>query len=344
MLTKALCLLGLAATCVVAEDDYPVLVYPVPHAAAAPQLDGKLGDAAWTDAPVCSGFTWYNRQELLAVQTTVRWVYTDDALYLGVWCDEPNVKELHPTQVPRDAHQVFSTEAIEVFLDPQHNHADYYQLAVNAAGSLFDSRGQEPSWNSGAEAAAVVGEQGWSLELKLPFKSFGIAPHDGLALGANVCRDRTLKAREWSNWSQTKANFHDPERFAHLVLSPTAEQLAGLADEFRKGDRTGPLQIFSRDGIGSETYAAMAARRLARVDAQWQELKAIRDGEDAATRAELTTRMEAYSERLAPLRQNAQGQLDGGGFTRLELELTKLVHELGALVWQARLSALLGSI
>ena len=42
-------------------------------------------------------------------------------------------------------------------------------------------------------------------------------------MGINVCRDRYLGAdRQWTNWSQTAANFHDPERFGHLVLSPTA--------------------------------------------------------------------------------------------------------------------------
>jgi len=78
-------------------------------------------------------------------------------------------------------------------------------------------------------------------------------------VGFNVCRDREVgHIHQWTNWSQTKSRFHDPDRFAHLVLSPTSERLGRLGDEFRKGDRTGPLRI-----VGSEGFSHTSYRRLA---------------------------------------------------------------------------------
>ncbi|MBI2299050.1 MAG: beta-galactosidase trimerization domain-containing protein [Armatimonadetes bacterium] len=332
----------LGALAAAAQDDFPVLVYPVPHAAAAPQLDGKLDDACWRDAPAPSGFTWYNRSELVAVQTTVRWVYTDDALYLGVWCDEPLIADLHPTAVPNDTHQVFSTEAVEIFFEPRHDHLHYFQFAVNAAGSLWDARGNDTSWESHATTAAALGDMGWGLELKVPFSSLEVAPQPGMVLGANVCRDRSLKQQnEWSSWSQVKANFHDPDRFAHLVLSPTTEQLADLGREFRKGDRTGPLQVFTRTGIGSDTYAAMLRKTLERVDAKLAELRGVRDKEPGIA-AELDRRLAGYAQRVDPYRN--QPDLDGGAFARADMALNKIIVELDTAVWEARLGALLAGI
>lgn len=336
------CLLAISAAA--AQDSYPILVYPVPRAASPPVLDGVLGDPCWAEAPVTSGFTWYNKHEPVPVQTTVRWVYDDEALYLGVWCDEPLIDQLHPQPVTRDSHQVFSTEAIEIFIEPAHNHIDYYQLAVNAAGSLYDSRKTDPSWESGATAACAKGEQGWSLELRLPWAAFGVRPATGMVIGANVCRDRTLKEREWSNWSQTNANFHDPVRFAHLVLSPTAQRLAELTDEFRKGERSGPLHLFTRHGIGSETYAAMAGRTLARVDGKIKELREVGEQEGGATKEAIERRLAEVDKRLEPLRAAVAGEMDGGGFSRTEAALNALLVELSEMVWEARLEGLLATL
>ena len=78
-------------------------------------------------------------------------------------------------------------------------------------------------------SATSVGESGWFLEFSIPWADLGIEPEQGRIVGINVCRDRTIaNAREWSNWSQTNANFHDPLRFGHLVLSPTPAMLAPM--------------------------------------------------------------------------------------------------------------------
>jgi hypothetical protein len=334
----------LLSTAAVAQDDYPVLVYPTPKATTPPALDGRLDDACWSAAPVCSGFTWYDRQELVQVQTSVRWLWDDQALYLGAWCDEPELELLHPLPVPRDAHQVFSTEAVEIFVDPRHDHHDYYQLAVNAAGSLYDSRGTEPSWESGAEAKAAVGDRGWGMELRIPWSAFKLTPKPGAVVGVNVCRDRTLKEREWSNWAQTKANFHDPDRFAHLVLDGTPDQIAGLTDEFRKGDRSGPLRIFSQGGIGTDTYVAMARQVLTRVEGHVAEVQQLRQQENAATAKVLGDKLAPLEQRLAGYRVQLDGDLDGAAFIKLEMQLTGVERELGELLWDARLEALLAAI
>ncbi|HLM69302.1 MAG TPA: hypothetical protein VK358_17310, partial [Longimicrobium sp.] len=52
---------------------------------AAPQVDGRLDDAAWAAAPVMSDFVQKEPVEGAAPtdRTEVRFIYDDDALYIG---------------------------------------------------------------------------------------------------------------------------------------------------------------------------------------------------------------------------------------------------------------------
>ena len=338
----------LAASLVQAGDDYPVKVYPCPRLEPAPAIDGQVGDACWQKAPVVSGFTRYNKPTLMEVQTSFRVGYDDAFLYFGVHCDEPNAKRLSPTAAGRDTGQVFRGETIEIFVDPRHDHQSYHQFAVNLANAFYDSRRSDPTWNCQARTATRMVADGWELEVALPWADLGVEPKTGTVVGFNVCRDRYAgSAREWSNWSQTKANFHDPIRFAHLVLSPTAEQLGGLGAEFRKGDRAGPIVVFTHEGAAAKAYLAMARESLKRLDALLGQLAAEATLERSlAARKEIIERLAVARQHVAPFREKlgAAKALDAATWTRLDIQLHTLERQLRVLTWDARLAALLKDI
>jgi len=332
-----------------ADDEYPIKVYPCPRLEPAPTIDGRVADACWKKAPVVSGFTWYNKPILLEVQTSLRAGYDDRHLYFGIHCDEPMVKRLSPAAAGRDTRQVFRGETIELFVDPRHDHATYYQLAVNLANSFYDSARTDPTWNSATRTATKVVGGGWELELAIPWKDLGVkAAKPGQVVGFNVCRDRYAGgAREWSNWSQTKANFHDPARFAHLVLSPTDAMLGGLAAEFRKGDRRGPIVVFSHEGAAARAYLAMARETLKSLDAVVEQLADEGEKERSpAARHEVATRLDAARKQVEPYRKTigSATSLDAATWTRMDVEMAALARKLEALLWEARLAALLKGI
>lgn len=338
----------LFCVCCHAADDYPVYVYPCPRAEQPPNVDGVLDDACWQQAPLVSGFTFYDKSELVEVQTSFRVVYDDRRVYFGVRCEEPSMDKLSPAATARDDGEVFRQEALEFFVDPTHDHVHYYQFGVGAAGSLYDSRRRDTAWNSEAQVRVARGEAHWSLEFSIPWADLAIQPRVGAVIGFNVCRDRYIgRRREWTNWSQTKANFHDPERFAHLVLSPTAEQLGKLGDEFRRGDRSGPLRVFSAEGFSETSYRALAREALAGLDALLQELeKARRKEADAAVAGELGKLIDDYRRQMAPYRAYIQGRqpLDAATWTEMDMRLHTLSQKLQGALWEARLKALLAGI
>ena len=331
-----------------AEDDYDIKVYPCPRFEGAISIDGRLDEAAWSRAALVGEFTFYNRPEAVDPQAYFRMLHDADRLYVGVTCDEPLMHKIVAVPQARDAHAVFHGETIEFFLDPKHDHADYYQFAVNIAGSIYDSRLTDPAWSAAVEAATQQGEDHWTLEFAIPWKGVGLSPEAGTVLGFNMCRDRVIGPdKTWSNWSQTKANFHDPERFAHLVLAPEADDLGKLGAEFRKGGRTGPVVVYSDEGFAQSTYTALAAQSLMRVDELLGQVDARRAGEkDEKTKQELAKLLATYRDQLAPIRKALSGtaKLDAREWSRMDLRIHQLISELDEAIWRARLSAVLSRI
>jgi hypothetical protein len=342
----ALVLLALA-TVAPAEDAWEIKVCPGASAWEGVTVDGQLSEPVWSRAPLVSGFVAYNSGELIVPQTAFRVAYDSRYLYLGVECEEPLVGKIAAVKLSRDALAVFSGECLEIFIDPKHD-SNYYQLGIDPAGSVYDSHLQDASWNADVQAATHIGDGKWTAELAIDWKSLGVAPTPGTLLGLNVCRDRYIgPERQWSCWSRVAANFHDPIHFGHVVLSPTARQIATLAPRLREGGRTGPVLVYGRDGLWGGSYRKMAADALDRVDALLAEMDATAASEaDAAAQRELTTRVAAYRTRVAALRAPvvSSRKLDATEWTQLDLQVSTLTRELGAAVWDARLSALLGRL
>ena len=331
-----------------AEDTYDIKVYPAPKASGPLTLDGALDEPAWKDAPLVSEFTVYNAPTMMEVQTFLRVLYDDTYLYLGVVCDEPLMKKVVPISQARDAHSVFDGETVEMFVDPKHNHADYYQFAANVAGSVYDSRVTEPTWNADVVAKTKLYDDRWSLEFAIPWKDLGVEPKPMLVIGLNVCRDRYVgENREWSNWARTNANFHDPERFGHVVLSPTPEGLGQLGDEFRKGDRRGTILIYSNEGFSQHTYRGLAESELQKIEALLVDMARVRDEEqDAKAKQELDARIARFRQEVAAIRErvSADDIVDARAWTDVSLRTGTLTRELGGAVWEARLAALLSGL
>jgi hypothetical protein len=330
-----------------AGDAYEIKVYPCAEAWERITVDGRLDEPSWQRAPLAGGFTYYDRPELISPQTFLRVVYDSRRVYFGILCDEPQMSGLACTPQPRDGTGVFQGETVELFIDPKHDNG-YYQLAVSAAGSLYDSRLTDPSWNADARVAVSTGADQWTVELSIPWRDLGVEPRRGMVVGFNVCRDRYVGgARQWSNWSQTAANFHDPARFAHLVPSPTAERLARLGPEFRKGDRQGAVVVYGRQGFASSTYRALAAEALMGIARALGEMDAVAANEhDAAARGELTRRVGGYRTQVQELQAPLEGSasVDAAQWTRLDVQLQRVSRELSQAVWEARLAALFSTL
>jgi hypothetical protein len=346
ILTLALAVV-ITGACFADGDSYDIKVYPCARAAGEIVIDGDLTEAAWEHAPVVDEFTYHNRPEPVDVQTHVRVLYTDSDLLLGIRFDEPNMDRLTPVGQPRDSMGVFHGEAVEIFVDPDHDQEVYHQIAINAAESIYDSRKTDPSWSADVRAGVTLLDDAWTMEVAIPWADLGVQPERGALVGLNVCRDRHLGPNKtWSTWSQVEANFHDPERFGHIVLSPSASRIGELADEFRKGGRVGPIVIYGPQGFVRAAYRAIGMSALAEAEELLERLEAMQQAEtDAGAREELGRRTADYRAELAEFEQTTRNeQVSPDRWLEMNHRIAQIRDELGTVIWEARLTALLSGI
>jgi len=340
------------ATLTVAAAPLPIRVYPAPRIrnvsreqGAPVVVDGALSEKCWQDAPAASGFTYFRRNDTVAVDTQFKFLYNDTFLYLAVVCPEPEIKRLSPQTCARDSKEVFRGETIELFIDPKHDHAHYYQIAFNAGGGLYDSEKMTKSWDGEITARAQLGDGQWTAEAALSWASIGVSPKPGLVLGTNVCRDRRLgDGSEWMHWARTPQGFHDPANFGHLVLSPTKSRLAQLEGELRKGRKQGAIVICG-SADGASPYQTLTRNALRDTRAFLLDLRKLAGRPNADLTEERVAELAEKRRKLEERTKDAgRRNADAAEWMRLSTDATTLRNALRRLVAAAKLQALLDCI
>lgn len=196
-------------------------------------LDGKL------DEPLWKKMSAYQTGELVDCttgkptrsKTRFHVFFSDNALYFGVRCDDPDMANVQATGDTQDDPRVLDGDHLQLLFETQ-NHA-FYQIAVNAAGLMLDvdHNGEpKPAWKSGAKVATHRGDKFWSVEMRLPLSADlddAVDPLNGVSGRKpaatypwyfNVCRQRVRgTVVERSALSATpKPDFLDPSKFARL--------------------------------------------------------------------------------------------------------------------------------
>lgn len=198
------------------------LVYPVAPLASPVKLDGLLDESAWSKAVNISSFTDSGSPNLSVQQTVMRIAYDKDNLYLGITCAENSMKTILCNTSGPDA-PFYEDDSIEFFIDINHDHTTYYQLAVTAGGATYDNHNGDSLWTKPWKSAVSKHADRWCVEIKVPFSIFQEAPPTvGSFWGFNLCRERHAGGKlELSNWADVERVFNKAHLFGHLLFMPT---------------------------------------------------------------------------------------------------------------------------
>ena len=216
---------------------------PLPRLAAAPTIDGKLDEAAWTGAATLGPLVDTgdgHRVSEHPVAGFVRAGWDDRNLYLGfVVRDKAAASPFARDAV--DPHIWSRASGVEVMLQPGDpgDNRDYYELQVDAAGAVFDTHwddymnpvtGTGPDktfghmeWTSRIERAVHIhGGAFWSVEIALPWAALqprrvAIPPKPGEVWRMNLYtfRDGQRAALGWSS-IRGQGNVHRSRRWGRV--------------------------------------------------------------------------------------------------------------------------------
>ncbi len=170
-----------------------------------PKVDGILSDPIWQSAVVFTTFRMAEPQpnQEPTEKTELRVLYDDSNLYIGVLCYDSEPARIAASSMAHDsggeqhgwgfghAPQVPSDDIIRVLLDPFLDKRTAYIFFVNPLGARGEglTSGGEASlnWDGIWEAESRILKNGWSAELRIPFKTLSFKP--GLTVwGINVER------------------------------------------------------------------------------------------------------------------------------------------------------------
>ena len=184
------------------------------------RVDGVLDEPDWKSPEYGTGLLRSDGKPAGA-QSFYRLLYDDKGLYLAVEAMEPEPAKLL-TRFRKNDEEIWGDDALELFLDVKGEGREYYHLAVNSAGALYDSRcavgGQmEKAVNTGCEVKCRVLQDRWVLELRLDAAALGAATGDGQRWRACLARTRRAGGQpEYSTWSD--GAFHQPASFRPVVF------------------------------------------------------------------------------------------------------------------------------
>lgn len=163
--------------------------YSAPFVQIAPVIDGAAGDAAWQLAPWSENFTDIEGPVRTIPSQRTRFKMTWDAKCLYI-LGELAETDLWATLKTHDE-IVFHDNDFEVFIDPDGDTREYYEIEVNAIGTIFDLYLPQPyragtkadhSWTAQGMRLAIGldgtlndsrdRDEGWRVEMALPWTVF----------------------------------------------------------------------------------------------------------------------------------------------------------------------------
>jgi Carbohydrate family 9 binding domain-like len=248
-----------------------IILIPSPIVSAGPKeylcyrsaetivIDGNLDEASWRKAPVTDDFVDIegDARPRPRFATGARMLWDDQYFYIGAELDEPHV---WGTLTKRDS-VIFHDNDFEVFIDPNGDRDEYYELEINALNTVWDLFLPKPYMDGGKAqgswdilglktAVKVMGtlndpsdvDKGWSVEMAIPWRALGeyahkpAPPGDGDQWRVNFSRvewrheiadgkyRKTPNTKE-DNWvwsPQGVINMHVPEKWGYVRFTKVA--------------------------------------------------------------------------------------------------------------------------
>ena len=200
------------------------------RAVSGVKLDGVLDEPAWSEAPVANGFIQNDPREgtPATYDTEVRVLYSDDALYFGVWAKDAEPSKIIVSDLKKD-YGTGGSDGFRIVLDTFHDGRNGYQFATNPAGAKWDSqmanegRDNNSNWDGIWDVKTRITETGWFAEIWIPFRTLKFGDEDPQVWGINFER-KLRRINEDSYWSPIP-RIYDAQR---VSLAGTLEGMRGL--------------------------------------------------------------------------------------------------------------------
>jgi Domain of unknown function (DUF5916) len=173
------------------------------RAIRAPQpltIDGRLDEAIYETVPPAGGWIQQTPQPGAPVtEPTDVWVFFDDtSLYIGMYLHETHPERRIGTELRRDAQGLTNDDNVMLVLDTFYDRRNAFNFQVNSVGGFRDQfitdGAANGAWNTIWYVKTANAKDGWSFEMRIPFKSLRYA-----GAGPQVWGFNARRTTKWKN-------------------------------------------------------------------------------------------------------------------------------------------------
>lgn len=160
-------------------------------------IDGILSEPAWHSPAVTS---LYQREpdegKPATERTEIYLVHDDGALYVAARLFDSAPDSIVSRLVRRDV--TVNSDDFAIYLDPYNDGRSGAYFGINAAGTLYDGILYNDDWDDNTwdgvwEGKAVIGSDGWTVEMRIPFSQLRFHAGSRQVWGVNFLREISRK-------------------------------------------------------------------------------------------------------------------------------------------------------
>ncbi|MEE8349854.1 MAG: carbohydrate binding family 9 domain-containing protein [Acidobacteriota bacterium] len=190
----------------------------------APTVDGLLDEAVWLTADHTAPLTQKEPSEgqPASESTQISVIFTEDSLFLGIACSDSAAEDIIATELRRDG-DLSKDDSIWILIDSFHDHRNAFLFATNPLGTQYDAliidEGNEVNadWDEVWQVASHQNEEGWTVEIRIPFKALRLnaqGGHVGLEFRRIIRRKNEFVF--WNSWNRD-FKFEEISQAGHLT-------------------------------------------------------------------------------------------------------------------------------
>lgn len=168
-------------------------------------IDGELKEAAWTKVQVAKDFITYDPTtgEPASENTEVKIIYDNEAIYIGAILYDKDPYKILREYTRRDETNA-NADAFWVSINPYADGQNVFQFQVTSVNVQSDlkifSGGSDYNWNSVWFSETKITDQGWVVEIKIPYSAIRLPKTQEQVWDVNFWR-LIRRIRETSSWN-----------------------------------------------------------------------------------------------------------------------------------------------
>ncbi|MCF8370722.1 MAG: carbohydrate binding family 9 domain-containing protein [Bacteroidales bacterium] len=168
-------------------------------------IDGSLDEDAWKSAESATDFRIYEPTpgEPSSQRSDVKVLYDDKNVYIGAMLFDASGKNIMTELTPRDNDNP-NADVFVFEVNPYHDGQNAFFFKVTASNVQIDykinSGEVDYSWNAVWESEVTINNQGWVVEIRIPYSAIRIPKENEQVWGVNFWRQIRL-TREISTWN-----------------------------------------------------------------------------------------------------------------------------------------------